>query len=82
MHSVCFYDIRVDSGGCWEVDQRNSIMRKEGVGGDTEGGSGLPGNRGVRTSAPPKVICRDVNTIQPAVICYVHQCLCVAKFSF
>ena len=50
MHSVCFYDIRVDSGGCWEVDQRNSIMRKEGVGGDTEGGSGLPGNRGVGMS--------------------------------
>ena len=50
MHSVCFYDIRVDSGGCWEVDQRNSIMRKEVVGGDTEGGSGLPGNRGVGMS--------------------------------
>ena len=48
MQSVCFYDIRVDSGGCWEVDQRNSIMRKEG--GDTEGGSGLPGNRGVGMS--------------------------------
>ena len=41
------------------------------------GGSVLPGNRGVRTSAPPKVICRDVNTIQLVVICYVHHCLCV-----
>ena len=68
--------LRVEKGVvCWGSDAGRMMMWGEG--------SGLPGNRGVHTVAPPKVICRDVNTIQPAVICYVHQCLCVvAKFSF